>query len=82
MTLDEFKKLDCCLPLHHESFRKPSSDEIKFLRSELKLSQRQVGRYLGKNVTYKGCSAVRKWESGIKSKNYRVKYVAKASVFD
>lgn len=71
MNIDEFKKLDCCLPLHHENFRKPSPDEIKFLRSVLNLSQNQVGRYLGKNVTPKGCSAVRKWESNLNSSNYR-----------
>ncbi len=71
MTLDEFKKLDCCLPLHHKNFRKPSPDEIRLLRSLLNLSQNEVGLYLGKNVTPKGCSAVRKWESKTDSSNYR-----------
>lgn len=71
MNIDEFKKLDCCLPLHNENFRKPSPNEVKILRSFLGLSQNQVGRYLGKNVTPKGCSAVRKWESGTNSSNYR-----------
>lgn len=71
MTIDEFKKLACCLPLHHGDFRKPSPDEIRFLRNYLKLSQNQVGRYLGKSVTAKGCSAVRKWESSLESTNYR-----------
>ncbi len=60
---NELLKSFCMLPLCDEKFTLPTPKEIKVLRTYLGLSQAQLGRFLGRKVTKKGCSIVRKWET-------------------
>ncbi|EPT9251232.1 hypothetical protein ACVTNF_003436 [Photobacterium damselae] len=50
------------LPLSHEDFESPISSDVKWLRSYLGWSQRDLGCFLGLKVSIHGCNTVRKWE--------------------
>ncbi|WP_261887442.1 helix-turn-helix domain-containing protein [Vibrio aerogenes] len=61
----------CLLPLSDPDFQLPEPEQVKLLRQYLGLSQAKLGRFLGKTVTPKGCSLVRKWETRKSSPEYR-----------
>lgn len=63
LTLDDLINSQCTLPLSDPNYRSPTPEEIKWLRAYLGLSQAKLGYFLGKKVTAKGCSIVRKWET-------------------
>lgn len=72
MTLEALALMPCALPLSDANYEPPPPDVVKFARQYLGLSQAQFGRFLGKPVTSKGCSIVRKWETSTEKNEYRV----------
>ena len=71
LTIDDVIQSNSALPLSDENFETPTPEQIKFLRLYLGLSQAKLGRFLGKTVSKKGCSAVRKWETRMGSPEHR-----------
>ncbi len=71
VTLEQLVNSQCFLPLSDPDYVPPTPEQIKWLRTYLGLSQAKLGYFLGKPVTPKGCSIVRKWETAIDKKEYR-----------
>lgn len=71
MTIDDLMKSQCTLPLSDPDYVSPTPEQVKWLRIYLGLSQAKLGYFLGKTVTPKGCSIVRKWETATDKKEYR-----------
>ncbi|GLT20437.1 hypothetical protein GCM10007938_42220 [Vibrio zhanjiangensis] len=71
MTLDDLIESKCVLPLSNPDYVPPTPEQIKLLRTYLGLSQAKLGYFLGKTVTPKGCSIVRKWETANDKKEHR-----------
>lgn len=71
MTLDDLIESKCTLPLSDPDYIPPTPEQIKWLRAYLGLSQAKLGYFLGKTVTQKGCSIVRKWETESDKKEHR-----------
>lgn len=71
MTLDDLMNSQCTLPLSDPDYLSPTPEQIKWLRVYLGLSQAKLGYFLGKKVSPKGCSIVRKWETASDKKEHR-----------
>ncbi|MEZ9042912.1 MULTISPECIES: helix-turn-helix domain-containing protein [unclassified Vibrio] len=71
MTLVDLIESKCALPLSSPDYVSPTPEQIKWLRTYLGLSQAKLGYFLGKTVTPKGCSIVRKWETASDKKEHR-----------
>ncbi|EJE4644392.1 hypothetical protein BKG02_004745 [Vibrio parahaemolyticus] len=71
MTLDDLMNSQCSLPLSSPDYLPPTPEQIKWLRVYLGLSQAKLGYFLGKTVSPKGCSIVRKWETASDKKEHR-----------
>ncbi|WP_406717865.1 hypothetical protein [Vibrio parahaemolyticus] len=71
ITLDDLMESKCTLPLSDPEYTSPTPEQVKWLRVYLGLSQAKLGYFLGKTVTPKGCSIVRKWETATAKKEHR-----------
>lgn len=72
VTLESLVMSRSFLSLSDPDYEAPTPEQVKFLRLYIGLSQAKLGRLLGKRVTCRGCSIVRKWETKRDSDEYRV----------
>lgn len=71
VTLEAFQNRPCSLPASHPDYIPPTPQEIKSLRHLIGYSQADLGILGDKSVKAKGCSAVKKWESAVGTKEHR-----------